>query len=1147
MPEPASDEFDLFISYAHADNEDGWVTALVEAIVAEHARFTPTPLRLFFDSHAIMSMSDWEHRILTGLRESKLMLVALSPAYFGSEYCRREWELYLDHELSQAMPGEAIAPIYIATHPTFEEQASDALNEWMHNLKRRQYVDVRNWRSEGPRALQHEDVRVRLALMDQQISERLKRVTRVKASPTTIPEHNDKFVGRTNELRQLREALALGRVGAITALHGIGGVGKSALAFEYAHAYADTYPDGRYLVPCDGVRDIRDALLKLVPQLDITLNESEQRDINAAVARVKRLLEERRRTLLVFDNVDDPQVLAPQQCAKYLPDAAKVHILATTRLGPDRFQRMECVALDALPENDALKLLENHRPISRKDDREWKAALRIVNRLGGHSLAVEVVSVFLWQNPDISYADYLARLEEEGLAAVDGAAEDDSVQLSRHTEKMIGPLLEPTLQALSPEERAIVEIAALLPPDSIAETWLLEIGRQRCPLLQQEKRPGHPDPWKRIIRRLAGLRLLTPAKDGQLLRMHRILQEVVSSGAAAEGDGLRGEIDELTRQRARALWNGWTDPEALWELTPLLDYAHLRITAGDPFGAWLANRLSEPLKRIGRLAESRVILRRALALQQEACPADDRDLAAIYSNLSLLERALGDLPAASEFLSRAIEIWERQAKPGSDILCTAYSNLAQIEKDLGKLERAGELLRSAIQGWEKAAKPNYSALVVAYSSLSNVEGELANYQASRELQERALHIAREKVYLQDHPTLAGCYTGLASLEMLLANFPAARDLHEQALTIRQRVFSGDHPVIASSLSAVGSLEQELANYSQARVCQERALAIREKVFGSENHPVLAKSYSALASLEQVLANFDAARELHERALAMREALFEPDHAVLASSYAALGAWHQELANYETSRELQERALAIREKSLEADHPTLSGSYTALAAYHELFGNTPEARRLHDLAFEIRRKAYGPDHPKTAGSVAALAAFHLKDGDEVQARLMYEQARDVRVRVYGEDHPVAASSYSDLASLESRAQNHQGARQLHERALTIRERAFGPDHPKVASSLCSLSTLLRSLGEHRPAREFLERALAIDEARYPLNHPAIARDLSLLAALLVSSDDRKLARELMTRALGIRIERLGEDHKLTRQCQSWLEQQDSVVD
>jgi len=99
----SADEYDLFISYAHADNEGqyaGWVTALKEAIEREHAEFVPASgaLQIFSDTDEIRGMDDWEARILLGLRESKLMVAVLSPAYFASDYCRREWDRYRDLE-----------------------------------------------------------------------------------------------------------------------------------------------------------------------------------------------------------------------------------------------------------------------------------------------------------------------------------------------------------------------------------------------------------------------------------------------------------------------------------------------------------------------------------------------------------------------------------------------------------------------------------------------------------------------------------------------------------------------------------------------------------------------------------------------------------------------------------------------------------------------------------------------------------------------------------------------------------------------------------------------------------------------------------------------------------------------------------------
>ncbi len=309
--------WDLFVSYAHADDHDGWVTELIKAIRAEHAEFTPAPLRVFFDRDEIRSMDDWQRRIYDGLHASKLMLAVLSEAYFRSNYCHREWDVYRQHEARREMLGEAIAPIYIVTVPGFETDADTAFGAWLsqwlggltgsvdpeprrdglkrqrNDLKRRQYDDFRPWRPQGVAALRELEVRRRVKHLDQQLADRLTRARLAETSKSTVPRASDRFVGRQRELASLREMLPQGKAAAITAVQGIGGIGKTALAFMYAQAFADHYPGGRFLVEASGLADLRLALLRLAADLGLQLTEPEQRDLDLEAARVRAALGER--------------------------------------------------------------------------------------------------------------------------------------------------------------------------------------------------------------------------------------------------------------------------------------------------------------------------------------------------------------------------------------------------------------------------------------------------------------------------------------------------------------------------------------------------------------------------------------------------------------------------------------------------------------------------------------------------------------------------------------------------------------------------------------------------------------------------------------------------------------------------------------
>jgi hypothetical protein len=230
--------YDLFISYSRRDNIGQRVTELVERIATDYLQFSGEELSSFFDKHEIHGMDDWRHRILDGLRQSQLFLLVLSPEYLKSPYC--EWEVveYLKYESARAVLGEGMAPIYFVTipgldEPGFEQRAA----AWFSRVRRRQHFDLRPWFEAGRQALENQDVRTRLEDLERSLHTRLSRLRRIAGAPGNLPAHNLRFVGRETEMRLLHEAAGLGQFGVVSAVYGIGGLGKTALAIQYAFAY----------------------------------------------------------------------------------------------------------------------------------------------------------------------------------------------------------------------------------------------------------------------------------------------------------------------------------------------------------------------------------------------------------------------------------------------------------------------------------------------------------------------------------------------------------------------------------------------------------------------------------------------------------------------------------------------------------------------------------------------------------------------------------------------------------------------------------------------------------------------------------------------------------------------------------------------
>jgi tetratricopeptide (TPR) repeat protein len=564
--------YELFISYSRKDDvpqkpgdANGWVTALRDEILADHRRFSTEPLRIFFDTSEIRSLDDWRDRIRTGLRQSKILLVCLSPNYFSSPPCLWEWEEYLKRQVHALMGQDSVAPVYFVEVPDSDEQLNAAWAEavtrkavtaadrrqwearwkdWrVATLDRQQWVDLKPFFPDGLAALQNDEVRRRMEALGASLWERIQRARRATGVPGNLRQLNPHFIGRRAELRQLHDNLALGAVGVVTAVHGLGGQGKTELATAYGHGWADCYPAGLWVLGAEGKKEMLPLLGELCGDLELPLSAGAE---ETAAQRGRRVLAELKRRaleaaprdpdkgaacLVLLDNVSEPDLLAEPQLA-LLPREDWLRVVVTTRLGQDmlpasRQKSLAFIAVDALFEDDAARLIEDHQP-----DGKWHAATaaadaaaarEIARELGGFTLAVESVAIYLGLHPDIRPADYLARLRAEGLPSVDELPADAGVaRQMEHREKQLRLVLDQTLAHLAPPERTLLDYAALLPPDSIPWPWLRElVAQEHSDALVT--RPGYPDPWPALRRRLEGLRLLTPGDHPEIARLHRMV------------------------------------------------------------------------------------------------------------------------------------------------------------------------------------------------------------------------------------------------------------------------------------------------------------------------------------------------------------------------------------------------------------------------------------------------------------------------------------------------------------------------------------------------------------------------------------------------------------------------------------------------
>jgi tetratricopeptide (TPR) repeat protein len=925
-------EYDVFISYSRADNKDGWVSGLRDAIYEDFREFSSEPFRIFFDTTEIASRQDWELGPRQGLVTSRVLLVCLSPNYLRSFYCRWEWEEFAWVQAHRIGGGDAVTGVYFVELGA-ADQYEAVIAPWRQQIERAQFEQLQPWFPNGVAALQKAEVRERIKALGQDVHKQLRQAQLANAGPGNLRRHNPWFVGRADELRALRHELTRSKVRVVTAVQGIGGVGKTELAVTYAHAYAHTYQGGTWQVDADGQTDMLEAIsaLALSPELGLAVGEQYLQDRRRLGRRVLARLGEftaAARTqdagtaacLLLLDNVSKPQLLAESQLA-LLPEQSWFHLAVTTRLGVGDVgatgsrASLTMIEVGRLGGADALELIREHQP-ARDPARlhpefsgpaEEDAARLIVELLDGYALAVEQAAVYLGSS-GVQPTQLLGLLRAQGAAVLDEVgASPEGARAILHKEKITAAIVDQTLERLPQRARDALALAALLPPDTIAWLWL----QQLTDTAGGPPHNGLPgllggDDWASTRRVLEGRRLLTLAYDTRFARLHRVLCEHLRHRLADRPiqqrlDAHLGRVSDELRAAA-------TPDTALLAVTATTIASRLADGSHDvaAAGLWLIDPVQSHLD----LVTAHTLATATLTTYQRLAEADPHDTdwqRSLWVSLTRVGNVLaarGDAAGALDHYTQALHVRERLAE------ADPHDTDWQRNLSIG-LERVDDVL--AGRGEATGALEHHTRALRIRERLAEADPHNTDWQ-------RNLLSSLERV----GDVLAGRGDATGALEH-----------HTRALRIRERLAEADpHDTgwqreLSIRLERVGDVLAGRGEAGGALEHYTRALRIRERLAEADprNTGWQRELSVSLTRVGDVLAGRgEAAGALqhHTRALRIAERLTEADprntdrQRNLCVSLTRVGDVLAGRGEAAGARQHHTRALRIAERLTEAD-------------------------------------------------------------------------------------------------------------------------------------------------------------------------------------------------------------------------------------
>jgi tetratricopeptide (TPR) repeat protein len=766
------------------------------------------------------------------LRTNDFVVCLLSPPYLASRWCKEEWQaalytgkLFLLRIAECELDGILAPHAYVDLVGTAEAEAKERVLAALAKLE-----------GKNPRPSQPPKFP---APAQAQARPRFPGV--LPGIWNIAEERNPYFTGRDEILRQLHEDLGSGKQAALTqAISGLGGVGKTQLALEYAYRHASDY-EGVWWLHAESPATLAAEYAALGPHLGIDM----MTDQGAMIREVRARLAHQQGILLIFDNATEPSALNP-----YLPLGPGRRVIVTTRAQYWPGARAQKVREFELEQ--AVKFL-----LERSQQSDRAAAEEVANRLGCLPLALEQAAAYVAKCGK-SLADYSALLKQRGLEVLEKGQ-------PYQYEETVGTTWDLAFDKVKAECPPAVELlypCAFLAPEAI---YIKELAADEVALDEAKAA-------------LLGYSLVHGQGEGESISIHRLVSEVIRKRMVA------GERESWLRVALRIVNRAFpsdSDDVRTWpQCSRWLAHA-LTVVDWDKAAeveasacATILNHAGLHLKAMASYREAEPLFRRALAIFEQRLGLNHPHVAACLNNLALLLRATNRLAEAEPLFRRALAIGEQSLGPNHPEVATALSNLAELLQATNRLAEAEPLCHRALAIFEQRLGLNHPHVASALNNLALLLKDTNRRAEAEPLFRRAFAIFEQSLG-PNHPKVAVCLNNLALLLQATSRLAEAEPLFRRALAIWEQSLGPNHPEVATALNNLALLLRATNRLAEAEPLCHRALAIFEQRL-DPNHPNVAACLNHLALLLEATNRLAEAEPLFRRALAIAEESLVPD-------------------------------------------------------------------------------------------------------------------------------------------------------------------------------------------------------------------------------------------------------------------------------
>jgi tetratricopeptide (TPR) repeat protein/DNA-binding XRE family transcriptional regulator len=647
------------------------------------------------------------------------------------------------------------------------------------------------------------------------------------------------FTGREDILQQLTTILTTAQIPELSkscALSGLGGIGKTQTAIEYAHRRALDYT-AVFWISAETTESLFSSAMAIAHLLN--LPEGQEPEEQWVVTAVIRWLSTHDNWLLILDNVENIELVKG-----FLPAARYGSLLLTTRrqaLG------ITSSILDLKPltaEEGQQFLLRRARrlnltPIETTSPHLSPSTISeatiLVEYLEGLPLALEQAGAYI-DETGCSVAEYLQRYSTQRKHILAHRGLHEGVHPASVTTTLT--LSVQQVDQVHPAAVELLRFCAFLYPDAIPE----DLFREGASLVGVRLDPVVADPYQFDLA-LAALRsasLVTRSPETRTLSLHRLVQAV-----------LQDQMDITERRMwservVRMLHAVFPDGEVAgnWArceqyiaqalvCVSLFEHAECALPeAGELFfkaGSYLVER--------GRYLEAEPLLVQAIALGERQYGANHAAVIPRLMKRAELFWRQGHYELVEPLLHRVLFLAEQHLGLTHPQSAEALSNLGTLSLQQGDYQQAESLFLRALASYEQQEPTDHHRATVL-SNLATVYRDRKEYKQAEPLYRQVLTIYEQQLG-PEHPKTGHTLGNLATLYRDWGKYEQAEALYLQALTICEQQLGPKHPKTGHTLGNLATLYRDWGKYEQAEALYLQALTICEQQLGVA-HPQTVK-------------------------------------------------------------------------------------------------------------------------------------------------------------------------------------------------------------------------------------------------------------------------------------------------------------------